>query len=299
MSRLREIKRRISAVNNISQVTHAMQLVAASRMRRAQEDAHKGKRYAYKIKEIMLQLTMTTGPKPHPMLNADYPNRQTALILVFSPQRGLAGSLPTNLLRFVQKQVKDLQTQDYEVFFITIGKKLRDQLSRRGYQIYADFSDMPEQPTTADIRPILKLVEEGYLNHEFGMVFSIYPDFINAVVQKPRLQVLLPLDITKLEAYEEGFSGFEDTVPVADYVYEPSQGEILAEVIPGYLETQVYQAKLESVASEYSARMVAMKAASDNAKSLRDDLTLDFNKSRQAQITRELAEVTSGSLITV
>ena len=297
MSKLRQIKRRIKSVDNIAKVTKAMQLVAASRMRRAQENALLGKKYAFKIKQLMIGLSQKAGKDLDPLVNPYYsPDYQKVYLLVFSPQRGLAGSLPGNLSRFILKLILKIKTEEQkEVEVITIGKKVRDQLVRRGIKIIADFSDIPERPTTVDVRAILKFIEENYLNHRVGQVLMVFPDFISVLNQKPTAKVLLPLNIDEVKKYDETFE-IQASSDSAEFVYEPNQKRIFSELIPAYLETQIYQARLETIASEYCARMVAMKNATSNASDVKDYLTLEYNKSRQSQITKELAEISAGRL---
>lgn len=290
MSKLREIKRRIRSVNNISQVTNAMQMVAASRMRTAQDNAEKGKLFTERIRELLVRLIANqSSTADHPLLDLTYSETNEVLFIVFSTQRGLAGSLPSSLLRFTQKQVQAVESQGKSAKVVTIGNKISEQLSRRNVTVIADFSDMPESPTTADIRPLIRLITDSYLNTEVGRVVVIYPKFINAMTQEPVAEDLLPLDP------EDFVTDAEDHIS-GGFIYEPSPSEILDAIIPRYLETQIYQARLETVASEYSARMVAMKNATDNANDVKSDLTLQYNKSRQAQITAEIAEITSGRI---
>lgn len=296
MSRLRQIKRRIKSVDNIAKVTHAMQLVAASRMRRAQENAEMGKDYTRKIQQIMLRLAMKSGgEEENPLMVKQIVSAAKVLVVVFSPERGLAGSLPGNLVRYILKLIAETKDVGNEVAVVTVGKKVRDQLARRGVEIIADFTDMPERPTTGDVRPILKLIQESFTQNEVSKVIMVYPQFVHALLQKPVTKVLLPLSIEEVKKYDDNVTADLSTAQT-DFIYEPSRSVILANLVPGYLETQIYQARLETVASEYSARMVAMKNATTNAKEVRSYLTLEYNKSRQAQITKELAEISAGRL---
>ena len=294
MSRLSEIKRRIKSVDSIGQVTHAMELVAASRMRKAQENAKRSREYSERIKQILVRVTTKQKISLHPLLDLGYNPSKTTLIVVFSPHRGLAGSLPWNLLRFVLDLMGKIEKEGRTAKILTIGKKVRDQLSRMHFTIDADFSDISEHPTTSDIRPVLKYISDQYLKFEIGRVILVYPKFVNAVKQLPVARVLLPLDSEELNLFHDSV----EAISVDDnaFVFEPDQERIVDELLPAYLEGQLFQAKLETVASEYSARMVAMTSASDNAHELKDSLVLDFNKSRQSQITSELAEITGGGL---
>ncbi|OIP95821.1 ATP synthase F1 subunit gamma [Candidatus Wirthbacteria bacterium CG2_30_54_11] len=294
MSRLSEIKRRIKSVDSIGQVTHAMELVAASRMRKAQENAKRSRVYTEKIKQILVRVTTKQRIALHPLLDLGSNPSKTTLIVVFSPHRGLAGSLPWNLLRFVLDLIGKIQKDGRMIKIMTIGKKVRDQLSRMHLTIDADFSDISEHPTTSDIHPIVTYITSQYLASDIGRVLVIYPQFVNAVKQQPVARVLLPLDPAELSLFGDSLASISlDNLP---FLFEPDQRRIVDELLPAYLEGQLFQARLETVASEYSARMVAMKSASDNAHELKDSLVLDFNKSRQSQITSELAEITGGGL---
>lgn len=294
MATLREINRRITSVKSIAQVTNAMQLVAASRMRRAQDNAQKGKLYAQRIREIMLRLSLDKNLTIDPLIDPHYSQAKNVYVLVFSPQRGLAGPLPGNITRFTLQFVRELQKNGYQVQIITIGKKVRDQLASGGFDIIADFSDIPEIPTTGDVSPILSLVTDAYINQEVGKVFMIYPDFVNSMTQTPTVQALLPLDLESLEIAAEEFAAtLTGTGQNSTFEFEPDPESILTELIPLYLQTQIFQKRLETIASEYSARMIAMKNATENAKELKEDLVIEFNKTRQTAITRELAEISA------
>lgn len=291
MSKLREIKKRIKSVNNISQVTNAMQLVAASRMRKAQDNASRGKQYADRIRQMMIRLTLNETVMEDPFVDPHYSTSDSVLLVIFSPQRGLAGPLPGNLLRYVAHFSDELQAEGKSIKMVTVGQKLRSSLIRLDGELIADFSEMPEQPTTADLRPLIKLIMEGYQEQQFGKVYVVYPAFINAMTQTPTARLLLPLDIKGLMLSHEVENPHDQAEEFTQYEFEPSQEEILSELVPGYIETQLYQTRLETIASEYSARMIAMKSATDNAKEIKGDLTISYNKSRQAQITRELSEI--------
>ncbi|MCA9390210.1 ATP synthase F1 subunit gamma [candidate division WWE3 bacterium] len=292
MGKTREIKKRIKSVNNISQVTNAMQLVAASRMKKAQENAEKGKSYSEQIKQIMLKLSLNKTITDDPFIDPAYSqDAQADMIIVFSPQRGLAGALPSNLVRFATKFGNDIASAGRAVQLVTVGQKIRQQLANQPWEFVADFSDMPEQPTTADMRPLIKLIRDSYVNREIHRAYLIYPGFINALTQIPTARLLLPLDLEGLELSHETESLNTEMKSNSVYMFEPTREEIFEELIPAYIETQLYQTRLETIASEYSARMVAMKGATDNAKELKGDLTILYNKSRQAQITQEVAEI--------
>lgn len=291
MATLREIKQRIGSVKNISQVTNAMQLVAASRMKKAQENAARGKLYAGKIYDVMQNLSKNNKTITNPFIDESYSNGKKALIIAFSTQRGLAGGLPSSLLKKAVAEEKSLSSEGFTVEFITIGKKLRDQLVARNYTVSADFSEMPEFPTTSDIQPVTKLLIDSYLSKESGKIVLLYADFVNSMIQNAEAQQLLPLTLEELEKQKDEYIDAPK-----DVIFEPSESELLETLIPTYLETQLFQKRLETVASEYSSRMMAMKGATDNAKDIMGDLQLDFNKKRQAAITQELAEINGGRI---
>ncbi|QQS38439.1 ATP synthase F1 subunit gamma [Candidatus Woesebacteria bacterium] len=291
MSTLREIKQRIGSVKNISQVTNAMQLVAASRMKKTQDNAARGKLYANKLYDVMLNLSKDATSVTNPFIDIKYSDSTNVMFIVFSTQRGLAGGLPSNLLKLAVKKTQDYENKGKKVQFVTIGKKLRDQLLSRGLNVVADFSDMPETPTTSDIQPITRLITQSYLAKEVGEIIILYADFINSMIQEAKTLKLLPLEISDFESQELT----NKTIP-SGVLFEPDEETILQTLVPTYIETQLFQKRLETVASEYSSRMMAMRAATDNAKEIMGDLQIEFNKKRQAAITQELAEINGGRI---
>ena len=295
MSKLREIKRRITSVKNIEKVTHAMQMVAASRMRKAQDRASQGKAYTEKVKELLLTVGVGNTASFHPMFDTSYSDSNVVLLVVFSTQRGLAGGLPGNMLRHVRTVMKGLIAKGKTIQVVSIGKKIGEQLASSGVEVIADFSGMSEKPSTADIRPVTKLVEEMYVSKQVGSVMVIYSDFINPVTYVPVSRVLLPFDMAMFSQFDDKYEDGSEAKVSTEFVFEPNAHAILDALIPRYLETQMYQARLETVASEYSARMIAMKSATDNAKDLNESLKITLNKSRQAQITQEISEIVAAS----
>lgn len=292
MSKLREIKRRITSVKNIEKVTRAMQMVAASRMRRAQDLATHGVEYTEKVKEMLLTVSKGSGASLHPYFDGNYSSESSAVLsIVFSTQRGLAGSLPGNVLRHTLKTIQSVTSEGKTVSVISVGKKIGEQLARREVSVVADFSHMPERPTAGDIRPIMQLVEQMYLEKKVRSVVVIYPHFVNPISYVPMSRVLLPLDEKLFVRFDDVYTAKKTGQETNDFVFEPNAHAILDALVPRYLETQMYQARLEAVASEYSARMIAMKNATDNAKGLNESLKLTFNKSRQALITQEISEI--------
>jgi F-type H+-transporting ATPase subunit gamma len=280
---LREIRRRIRSVQGTAKITRAMELVAASKMRRAQQNALAGRPYAEKMRWVLADLAETLGmmdPETiHPILKGREETKAIELIFV-TPSRGLAGGLPTSLNRRAAQFILEAGAP---VRVIAVGKKGRDFMRRTGQEIVAEFLTLGDYPGYDDIRPIAQIAIEDYIEGRADEVYILYAQFVNTVLQRPELFKLLPV-----EAPEEA-----ETANV-DYIYEPTREAVLAELLPRYIERQVYEAVLEAMASEQSARMVAMRNATDNANELVKDLTLVYNKARQESITSELLDITGG-----
>ena len=293
MATLLEIRRRIKSVRNIGQVTRAMQAVAASRMQRAQAQVRSTRAYAEKAWEVLTYLAAQreVGEELHPLLQVR--PLHTVVLVVLTGDRGLCGAFNHNV---ILEAVDFIETSEWPVKLITVGRKGRDFLLRRGEDILAEFTGIPDQPKLVDVTPIARVAIDGFLEGRFDQVCLAYSDFINVLTQRPTVKRLLPIMPADIETqamaeYVEGVS----RPPVTEYIYEPDPRSILDEVVPRFTELQVYQAILESIASEHSARMVAMRNASDNAVALAEDLTLEFNKARQQSITLEIMDVAGGA----
>jgi len=278
---LRDIRRRIRSVRNVSQITKAMETVAASRLRRAQERVVASRPYVQSLEEVLADLAGATTEGDVPPLLVVRPVQNAALVLV-SPNRGLAGPLPGNINRRAAQYI--LREAEAPVGIVAVGKKGRDFMARRGQQLLADFTGISDRPAMADILPVAQTVINGYTSGQFDRVTLIYTQFVSIVSQQPVVKQLLPVEPPKGER----------TKP-ADFIYEPSPTAVLNALLPRYVETLIYHALLESMASFYAAQMVAMRNATDNAHDVIDDLTLTYNKVRQAVITREVAEIASGA----
>ena len=281
MPSLRDIRRRIRSVRNVSQITKAMETVAASRLRRAQERVVASRPYVDALENILADLAGATTEGDIPPLLVVRPVQRAAMVML-SPNRGLAGPLPGNINRRALQFV--LNEAGVPVDVVAVGKKGRDFLSRRGQQLIAEFTDISDRPAMADILPVAQIVIGGYTRGEFDRVVLIYTKYLSTVSQAPALKQLLPVEPPAGER-----------VRPADFIYEPSAGAVLNELLPRYVETLIYQAQLESQASFYAAQMVAMRNATDNANEVIGDLTLTYNKVRQAVITKEVAEIASGA----
>ena len=294
MASTRELKRRIKSVKNISQVTRAMQMVAASRMRRAQEQALASRSYAAKAWEILTHLVTQTGgvEQLHPLLTQRGYVRNIAIIFITS-DKGLAGAYNSNMIRAVLRFMSGHKQEN--VSLITVGRKGRDFMVRYGQNVVAEFTDLPARPTALDISPIARLAIDGFLKGEYDEVFVGYSEFINTLTQKPTLRLLLPIHPGQIESkvMSEYLTKSSDTT--AEYIYEPDPATLLDTILPRFTELQIYQALLEAQASEHSARMIAMRNATENAHQLVDDLTLTYNKARQEAITNEMLDIAGGA----
>jgi F-type H+-transporting ATPase subunit gamma len=277
----REIRRRIRSVTNIGQVTRAMEAVSASKMRRAQDRALASRPYAERAWNILTYLASqpAAGKVLHPLLEKR-PVHNTGLLLI-TPDRGLCGGLPTNLIR---EAVDFMHHQQNPEQIVTIGHKGLDFMHRYGGDVAADFSGLPDQPALTDITPIAHLVIEDFLNGTFDQVCMIYAQFVNTMVQRPVTRQLLPIEPATMEG-----------IGSVTYTIEPDPETVLGEVLEGFTVLQIYQAILDAQASEHSARMVAMRAATENAQALVEDLTLSYNRARQEAITKELLDIAGGA----
>ncbi len=281
MASVRQIRRRVRSVTSLAKVTKAMELVAGSKMRRSQMRALQARPYAEKMMEILGDLAkqQREDAEAHPFLLAR-PARDT-LILFMSPNRGLAGGLPSSMNR---RAASFALEQDTPVTFVTVGKKGRDFVVRAGQPLLAEFT-MPDYPNLIDTLPISRIVMDEYTSERADRVFLLYPRFVNTAVQVPTVRQLLPIEPEQIG---------DRTPEDIDYIYEPGADAVFEQLLPRYLEMTVYQSALESEASELSARMVAMRNATEAANEMIDTLTLVYNKARQEQITKELLDIVGG-----
>jgi len=292
LASIREIRRRIRSVKNISQVTRAMQMVAASRMRRAQEQVLATRPYAAKAGEMLTHLAAQRGVDEslHPLLQHRDEIQRVGMVLI-TGDKGLCGSYNHNM---IQKAWHFISEQAQPVELITAGKRGRDAMWRFGQKIVAEFSNLPPQPGLIDIAPIARTAVQGFISGQFDVVYLAYTSFVNTLTQRPQIWPLLPLrplpgDAASLARYQQADAA------VGEYIYEPDPKTILSTVLPRFTELQIYQAVLESLASEHSARMVAMRNATENANDLLADLTLTYNRARQEAITKEMLDIAGGA----
>ena len=280
MASQRDIRRRIGAVKNIKQITRAMQFVAASKLKRAQESTLASRPYSDKIDEVLADLAAVLGAEDHPLLAAREGGKR--MIVLVTTDRGLAGPLNTNIVRFVAKEIT--QTPG-DLTVVTVGRKGREAMARARVPLEAHFPSFGDRPNFADVIPIARLVTDAYLSGDVATVDIIYTRFVSTLVQRPSIDRLLPVQPT------------EDTegIPGHQFIFEPDAATVLTQLLPRYVATELYQAVLEGTASFFSSQMVAMKNATENATELIDDLTLSYNKVRQSNITREMIEIASGA----
>lgn len=280
MASTRELRRRIRSIKNTAQITKAMQMVAATKMRRAQAQALAGRPYSETLMNAVGNILPKVNPEVHKLLTGNDSN-QTA-VLILSTNKSLCGALNTNLFRMVQSYSKE----NHNLHFYSVGKKGRNFIVKTGKDLKADFEN-PEVVIFRQARQIAKLLMENFFNREFKECYVLYPHFVSALRQEPTLVKLLPLSKIAQETIKS-----EQNL---EFLLEPTADELLSEILIHYVQTRIYQALLETKASEHSARMIAMQNATDNAKELVEDLTLSYNQTRQDNITRELLEITSAA----
>lgn len=294
MANVRELKRRIRSVKNIAQVTRAMQMVAASKMRRAQEQVLATRPYSAKAWEILTHLAAQRGSNQgvHPLLSRRDPIQKTGLVLITS-DKGLCGAYNSSIIRTALHFMQDL---GHPSPLITVGRRGRDFMVRHGGDVIAEFSDLPPRPSLLDITPIARTVIDDFLKADYDEVYLAYTDFINTLTQKPTIRRLLPITPERVES--SVMREYMADTPIhatGEYIYEPDPNTILDAVLPRFTELQVYQAVLEALASEHSARMVAMRNATENANELIGDLTLSYYRARQEAITKEMLDIAGGA----
>jgi F-type H+-transporting ATPase subunit gamma len=290
MASAREMRLRIKSVKNISQVTRALEAVSAAKVRKAIQALTATRSYATKAWQVLRHITNQPGSlNLHPLLMARA-NPKNALVIVMTADRGLAGAYNTNIIRYVLQR---FDKYHLPVKYITVGRKGRDLLLRMGKPVIADFSNLPSAPKFFSVSAIGRLVVDDFIKAEVDEVFLIYTDFVNMARQITTMKKLLPLEIENAEQLVQEFE--QQTAPAAAYEFEPDQKEILDEMIPRFTALQIYQAILESQASEHAARMVAMRNATDNAKELVSALQLAYNKVRQQTITNDILDIVGGA----
>jgi len=290
MASAREMRLRIRSVKNIAQVTRALEAVSASKVRKAVEQVENTRPYANKAWQVLRHVAGQPGRSTlHPLLT-ERPEVKNTLVLLISSDRGLAGAYNTNIIRF---NIQNFKNYKNSTQYITVGRKGRDLLMRRGSTVMAEFSDLPAAPSFMDVSAIGHLAVDEFLKGNADEVYLVYTDYVSMAKQVPVMKKLLPLEVDDGDDLVQEYGQQQKTA--AAYIYEPDAEEILNEIIPNFTALQVYQAVLESLASEHAARMVAMRNATDNAHELVGALQLDYNKVRQQSITGDILDIAGGA----
>ena len=287
MANTQDIRRRIRSIRNTAQITKAMQMVAASKMRRAQQHALAGRPYAALMNKVFVSLQKRTDPTLHPLL--EIRPVQKELVLIISTDKGLCGALNTNLFR------EAANFDQADTAFVVTGKKARQFIARTKRELLADF-ELKDSPSFIETKPLSKFCMEKFLRREVDKVSVLYTHFINTINQRSVVQTLLPISSFDLGKRESDGEAKEGVDPMLGYLFEPNAETVLDMMLPYYLQYEVFQMILDARASEHSARMVAMKNATDNANEFIKDLTLEYNKMRQAGITTELLEIATAQM---
>ncbi|MFC1873780.1 ATP synthase F1 subunit gamma [Chloroflexota bacterium] len=281
MANIRLIRRRIRSVQNIAKITRAMEMIAASKMRRAQERGLAGRPYAEKIRQVIADLAAMPRSEsvPHPLLESRSVSR--IAIVHVTPDRGLCGGLNTSINRQTVSFITEQGSTPADL--ICVGRKGLDFMCRNGGNVRAEFTGLGDQPSLLDTLPISRIIIDDYTNGVIDAAYITYPQFVSTMTQKPVVMPILPVEPAEIP-----------TAQNVDYIYEPDPHTVLNGLLPRFVEMQIYHAILESIASEQSARMVAMRNATENGTELIDDLTLMYNKARQESITKELLDIVGG-----
>ncbi|MDY7576981.1 F0F1 ATP synthase subunit gamma [Herbaspirillum sp. RTI4] len=283
----KEIRGKIKSVENTKKITKAMEMVAASKMRRAQDRMHAARPYSDKIRNIASNLSRANPEYTHPFMVKQDTAKRVGIIIV-TTDKGLCGGMNTNSLRLALAKMRELESLGNKIDTVAIGNKGLGFLNRMGASVVAHATHLGDTPHLERMIGPVKLLLDAYQEGKLDAVYLVYTRFINTMKQEPMLQQLLPLTSDRLEADKDSAHSW-------DYIYEPDVQSVVDELLVRYVEALIYQAVAENMASEQSARMVAMKAASDNAGSVIGELKLVYNKTRQAAITKELSEIVAGA----
>ena len=284
MATLRDIRRRISSVKSTQQITKAMKMVAAAKLRRAQQRIVEARPYAYKLQEVIGSLALRTDPEEHPLLTKRETGRKG--LVVVAADKGLCGAFNYNILRRALEYLKQAGDAEVHITLLVVGRKARDFFRRRHIEREGEWINIFDHLAYSHAADIGSQLARGYINGELAEAHLLYNEFKSAAVQRAVLEQLLPIEPLRVEA--------EELAPV-EFIFEPSPEAILDDLLPRHVEIQVYRVLLESVAAEYGARMTAMEAATKNAADMIERLTLVFNKARQERITKELMDIVGGA----
>jgi len=285
MAGAKEIRSKIASIKNTQKITRAMEMVAASKMRKTQDKMRASKPYASKIYDVVKHIARATSEYRHPFME----KRETKRIgiIVVTSDRGLCGGLNVNLLRETVNFMRSWHTQGKEIDLCVIGRKGQAFFKRTGGRVIASVDHLGDTPGIKDLIGVVKVMLDAFYRNEIDALHVVYNEFVNTMTQKPIIKPLLPLPISEEDSKLLGHHW--------DYIYEPDAKELLDELLERYIELQVYQAVVENIACEQAAKMIAMKSATDNAGELIKEFQLAYNKARQAAITQELAEIVGGA----
>ena len=313
MMNSKEIRRRIKSVSSSGKITHAMEMVSAAKMRKSTEQVLKVRNYAHAAWGILTNLARSFEQYNHGLLEVREVRK--VLMIVITSNRGLCGSFNSHIMRKVREQIQNpaqlkvnrvgkkivtstVADEDFDVEFITIGRKGESLVRKKNRKIIASFPDLTYLPSIEQVRPLAKLVIDAYNKKDYDKVVIAYTDYVSTMVQTPKIRQVLPIskvDLEKQIAEMDAAAGERNiTVPKVEYKVEPSPQEVLTHIFPALIEMQIYHAILESNASKESARMMAMRSATDAAKEMAEGLTLAYNQVRQMKITNEIAEISAG-----
>ncbi len=290
MAGSKEIRTKIKSVENTRKITRAMEMVAASKMRKAQERMRAARPYAEKIRQVAAHLSHANPEYKHPFLIKKEQVKNVGIIVITS-DKGLCGGLNTNILRLALSQMKAWNSDSKKVLVCSIGNKGFSFMTRIGADVKSHLTGLGDTPRISSLVGVVKVMLDAYTAGEVDAIYIAYNDFVNTMKQEPKMRLLLPLSDDQLA----GDQGKAESTSMWDYIYEPEPKSVVDELLRRYVESLVYNAVTENQASEQSARMVAMKAASDNAKEVIGELKLVYNKARQAAITKEISEIVGGA----
>jgi F-type H+-transporting ATPase subunit gamma len=292
MPSLKDIRKRIASVKNTRKITSAMKMVAAAKLRRAQEAAESSRPYAVKMAQVIASLTERVEADSHPLLE-QREHRDKSLVIVITSNRGLCGGYNSNLIRTVNRYVRDREDGGLEVHLLPLGRKSRQAYVGKGYKTWRDgeYDDIIGEVNYANAKRVAQDAIEAFVEGEFDEVHIAYNEFISAIQYNQVVQPLLPLTVEQIEAGDD----IEPLEGGTEYIFEPNEEELLAQLLPSHIEVQLLSALFEAEAAEHGARMTAMDNATNNASDMIDSLTLQYNRARQAYITKELVEIVSGA----
>lgn len=290
MPNLKDIRKRIASVKNTQKITRAMKMVAAAKLRRAQERLVASRPYASKLGQVIVSLSSRVEEGTHPLLDPR-PDREKILVIVVSSNRGLCGGFNSNLFRAVDRFMRNHEVGHEQIDVVTVGRKASGYYSRQGANIVKDYTEIIGQVTYPRAKEVAELAIEDFTSKNYDAIYLAYNQFISAIAFETRIRALLPFNLEEVFGDED----FGELEGGGEYIYEPGVNELLDTLLPAHIEVQILQALFESEASEHGSRMTAMENATNNATDMIASLTLQYNRARQAYITREIVEIVSGA----